>query len=215
MTVLLCVCVCRTTFTRDRVLFVVNNDVERRRRERQKLRIGGRRFEENRPWQISRLAVRHGFHAAQYGNEELFSAEHETRDEQCVVSYRDGAVPIDIPVYVCQVIRTTAQLMFNRESRPPDRTVTCTSDKTLLFLLVDTICMYLVLMAIVTLVFYSLARLVRVVKESQRIPSKYKTMHNIYTRSNRNPKVTWILYNVSHKSSIVIISFSDHISNDI
>lgn len=57
--------------------------------------------------------------------------------------------------------------------RPLDRNVSCSSDKTLLFLLFDTICMYFVLMAIVTLVFYSLGLLVRVVKESQHIRSKY------------------------------------------
>lgn len=53
------------------------------------------------------------------------------------------------------------------------RIESCSSEKTFLFLLFDTLCMYIILMTITTLVFYSLGLLVRLVKESQKILSKY------------------------------------------
>lgn len=54
-----------------------------------------------------------------------------------------------------------------------NRIESCLSDKSFVFLLLDTFCMYLILMAIVTLVFYSLRMLIHVLIESQNILSKY------------------------------------------
>jgi len=59
-----------------------------------------------------------------------------------------------------------------------DRTERCPYDRNVLFLLFDTFCMYFILMAIVTFVFYSLGLLVRTVKESKNILSKYFIFRN-------------------------------------
>lgn len=54
-----------------------------------------------------------------------------------------------------------------------NRTVSCSADDSFVFLLFDTIFMYLVLMAIVTLILYSLSNVVHGLKESQNILGKY------------------------------------------
>ncbi|KAL5244160.1 hypothetical protein ACI65C_011570 [Semiaphis heraclei] len=51
----------------------------------------------------------------------------------------------------------------------------CPYDRNVLYLLFDTFCMYFILMAIVTFVFYSLSLLVQTIKESQNILNVYNS----------------------------------------
>lgn len=64
-----------------------------------------------------------------------------------------------------------------------NRTESCLSDRSFVFLLFDTFCMYLILMAIVILVFYSLSMLVHGLKESRNILSKYTYRNNYKFKS--------------------------------
>jgi hypothetical protein len=61
-----------------------------------------------------------------------------------------------------------------------NRTESCSADNSFVFLLFDTICMYLILMAIVTLVFYSLSNVINGLKESQNILGKYIKNYEVY-----------------------------------
>ncbi|XP_050055085.1 uncharacterized protein LOC114126299 [Aphis gossypii] len=75
---------------------------------------------------------------------------------------------------------TTQRNTVTVSSRPRKilQTEHCPFDKNILFLLFDTFCMYLITMTIVTFVFYSLGLLIRFVKESQNILSKYINFRN-------------------------------------